>query len=308
VASYPWSWIADSSAGVSSPAMAHHSLGPRRSDSVESYLRETRIGALVAVIALVGGVVSDEVGGHFWERHALVAGLVASLVVVMLSVAVVNEAIELRRSRRWTVLAQYVMLELTRNARVIWTGVAELAGLMPSDSRTAAVLDAGSRVVRDTRRLTDAVGGLVKDPERRRLLHEGFGRFVSDGDEMLGRWAAVMLNVDAYAEIIDRHVELALEVSWLDSLLDASDPPAEHDNSQGNSRSHPAVQVEGQIDDDRLVTRVVAITQLAADLDRLTLQLALRLVPVKWWAERLGTTPAVWSADPQTRSAERAAL
>jgi hypothetical protein len=288
--------------------MVHHSLGPRRSDSVESYLRETRMVALVAVIALVAGIVSDAVGGHFWERHALVAGLVASLVVVMLSVGVVNEALERRRRRRWTVLAQYVMLQLTRNARVIWTGVAELAGLMPSDARTAAVLDAGSRVVRDTPRLTGAIGELVADPERRRLLHEGFGRFVSDGDEMLGRWAAVMLNVDAYAELMDRHVELALEVSWLDSLLDDSDASAEHHSMQRNSRSHPAVQIEGQIDGDRLVARAVVITQLAEDLDRLTLQVALRLVSVKWWAERLGTTPVVWSADPEAGSAERAAL
>jgi hypothetical protein len=288
--------------------MAHHSLGPRRSASVESYLRETRMVALVAVIALVAGILSDAFGGHFWERHALVAGLVASLIVVMLSVAVVNEALERRRRRRWTVLAQYVMLQLTRNARVIWTGVAELARLMPSDMRTAPVLEAGSRAVRDTPRLTDAVGELVADPKRRQLLHEGLGSFVSNGDEMLGRWAAVMLNVDAYAELIDRHVELALEVSWLDSLLDDSNTPAEHDSAQRNSRSHPAVQIEGQIDGDRLVTRVVAITQLAEDLDRLTLQLAVRLVPVEWWAERLGTTPVVWSADPEAGPAERAAL
>ncbi len=287
--------------------MAHHSLGPHRSGSVESYLRETRTLALVAVIALIAGIVSDTVGGHFWERHALVAGLVASLVVVMLSVAVVNEALERRRRQRWTVLAQYVMLQLSRNARIIWTGVSELAGLMPSGTRTAAVLDAGSRAVRDTPRLNDAVGELVTDPERRRLLHEGFGRFVSDGDEVLGRWAAVMLNVDAYAELMDRHVELALEVAWLDSLLDDSDAPADHDSTQRNSRSHPAVQIEGQIDRDRLVTRVVGITKRAESLDRLTLEVALRLVPVQWWAERLGTTPAIWSAAPEPGSAERAA-
>ena len=288
--------------------MAHHSFGPSRSDSVESYLRETRIVALIAVIGLVAGIVSDEVGGHFWERHALVASLVASLVVVMLSVAVVNEALERRGRRRWTVLAQYVMLQLARNARVIWTGVAGLAGVMPTDTRTAAVLAAGSREVRDTSRLTDAVKQLLADPERRRLLHEGFGRFVSEGDEMLGRWAAVMLNVDAYAEIMDRHVELALEVSWLDSLFDDSDAPAERDDTRRNSRSHPAVQIDAQIDDDDLVNRVVAVTQIAENLDRLTLQVALRLVPIEWWTERLGTKPVIWSADPETGSDDRATV
>src|ERR1700722_11265771 len=103
--------------------MAHHSVGPSRSDSVESYLRETRSVAVSAIIGLVAGIVSDEVGGHFWERHALVASLVASLVVVMLSVAVVNEALEAAGRRRCTVLAQYGVWERARNARVIWTGV-----------------------------------------------------------------------------------------------------------------------------------------------------------------------------------------
>ena len=175
---------------------------------------------------------------------------------------------------------------------------------MPSGTPTAAVLDAGSRAVRDTPRLNDAVGQLVTDPERRRLLHEGFERFVSDGDKVLGRWAAVMLNVDAYAELMDRHVELALEVAWLDSLLDDSDAPPDADSTHRNSRSHPAVQIDLC---DRLVTRVVGITQLAESLDRLTLEVALRLVPVQWWAERLGTTPAIWSAAPEPGSAEQAA-
>jgi hypothetical protein len=127
---------------------------------------------------------------------------------------------------------------------------------------------------------------------------------VTSSAEMLGRWAAVMLNADTYAKLIDRHVELASDVSWLDSLLDDSDAPAEHDNTQPNSRSHPAVQIEGRIDGEPLVTRVVAITQIAEDLDRLTLQLAVRLVPFEWWAERLRTTPAIWSADPEAQAAE----
>jgi hypothetical protein len=32
----------------------------------------------------------------------------------------------------------------------------------------------------------------------------------------------------------------------------------------------------------------VAISQLAEELDRQTLELALRIVPVQWWAARLG--------------------
>jgi len=38
-----------------------------------------------------------------------------------------------------------------------------------------------------------------------------------------------------------------------------------------------------------LVDRLVVITQLAEELDRATLDLALRIVPVQWWEARLGT-------------------
>ena len=39
-----------------------------------------------------------------------------------------------------------------------------------------------------------------------------------------------------------------------------------------------------------LAKRLVVITQLAEELDRTTLDLALRIVPVEWWEARLGAT------------------
>jgi hypothetical protein len=123
------------------------------SSSVDSYLRETRLLAALAVLALAAGIVSDALGRHFWIRHPLLANLAASLIVVMLSVALVNEAVERRRRRRWRVLAQYGMLELVRHARMVWTGISELAGLIPPDAHSAASIDVGARAVGDTPRL-----------------------------------------------------------------------------------------------------------------------------------------------------------
>jgi hypothetical protein len=148
-------------------------------------------------------------------RHPLLAGLASSAIVVMLSVAVVNEVLEIRRRRRWSVLAQYVMIELVRDARMVWTGVVEMTGLMPADADLPAAIDAPARVVRDTQCLTKAVHGLVADADRRRVLRDHVARLVVHNDEVLGRWAAVMLNADAYAEVVDRHVELAGSLAWL---------------------------------------------------------------------------------------------
>ena len=231
--------------------MARHDQGPYRSSSVNSYLVETRALAVVALFALVGGVVLDEVARNFWARNALIAGLLSSLIIVMLSVAVFNEALERRNRRRWSVLAQYVMLQLVRQARLVWTGIMELTGLMSADATDAGSIDTAASAVRDTARLKAAVAETIGDTAKRRRLHEAITAFVVHGDELLGRWAGVMLNADAYAEIIDRHVELASDVAWLGSLLDSSEPTDDHIKRRRGASS-PAAQIEGQVDDERL--------------------------------------------------------
>jgi hypothetical protein len=274
--------------------MSPRSSGPRRSDSVESYLRQTRAGAALALLALVAAIASEKFAEHLWIRHPLLAGLVSSTIVVMLSVAVVNELLEIRRRRRWAVLAQYVMLELVRDARMVWTAVAELADLMASEQNPPTAIDAAALAVRDTSRFTEAVHGLLTNTDRRRVLQDHIARLVVHNDEVLGRWAAVMLNTDVYAEVVDRHVELAGSLAWLGSLLDQSSEPSDGEELRWHrSRSNPAVQVTGDMDDERLAQRLVAITQLAEQLDRGTLSLAVKLVPVAWWEARLATTAHV---------------
>ena len=206
--------------------MVRRDSGPRRSESVDAYLRGTRVLAAIALLALVGGVLSDALEGRFWADHPLLAGLVASVIVVMLTVALVNEAIERRSRQRWSVLAQYVMLQLVRDARLVWTGVAELAGLMPSDPYTTEgdVLrsDVDRRGLERGPRHRPPHAGVARARRRcgqARRLYDKVTIFVEHNDAVLGRWAAVMLNADVYAEVIDRHVELAGDLAWLSSVL-----------------------------------------------------------------------------------------
>jgi hypothetical protein len=279
--------------------MSRHDSGPRRSQSVDAYLRGTRALAVVALLALVGGVVSDALARSFWAAHSLLAGLVASVIVVMLTVGLVNEASERRSRQRWRVLAQYVMLQLVRDARLVWTGIAGLAGLMPSDPyagerdllTAATSIDAGSSAVRDTARLTAALRELLASGDKRQRLHDRVTLLVEQNDSVLGRWAAVMLNADAYAEVIDRHVELASDLAWLGGVLGFE--LADDDGPTRKGRSHPAALVEGPLDDEVLVQRLAAITQLAEQLDRGTLAVAIRVVPVDWWREQLGANAPV---------------
>ena len=269
--------------------MPRRAAGPRRSSSVEALLRGTRILAIAALLALAAAIASDVLEGDFWSRHTLLAGVVASVIVVMLSVAVIDAVLERRRRERWSVLAQFVMLELVRNARLIWTGVLVAVGLLPVDAARPESVEANAHIVRDTPRLTAAVRSAIADDILRHKVHEEIALLAAHTDEVLGRWAAVMLNADAYAEVIDHHVELASDISWLISLLDNADPPEGY-RRQRRARSSPAVQIEGQIAGEELAARIVVITQLAEELDRNTIDLALRIVPVEWWQARLGAT------------------
>ena len=160
-------------------------------------------------------------------------------------------------------------------------------GLLATEHARPDSIDENARTVRETAGLTAAVSASISDEDRRRELRDEVALLAAHTDEMLGRWAAVMLNAEVYAEVIDRHVELASDIAWLLSMLDNADPPDDHRRYR-RATSSPAAQIEGAIEGDELARRIVVIAQLAEELDRNTLDLALRVVPVEWWATRLG--------------------
>ena len=277
------------------------SSGPRRTQSLELYLRQTRVVAVIALVILAAAVVSDATEEEYWGRHTLLAGLVASVIVVMLSVAVINEVLERRRRQRWSVLAQYAMFELVRNARMVWLGLLDVSGLLQVGTNQRTSIDLNAQIVRDTARLAEALGRTLRDHDSRAGLHGEIAFLAAHADEVLGRWANVMISVEMYAEIIDRHVELAGDIVWIGGLLDSSQPP-EDVRRQRRARSSPALQIESDGGDEWLTNRLVVITQLAEALDRGTLDLALRIVPVQWWEERLGT---IAPTEPSVLGAQR---
>ena len=56
------------------------------SSSPDTFLRQTRIGAAVALAVLAAAVVSDLADRPLWARHALITDVVASIVVIALNV------------------------------------------------------------------------------------------------------------------------------------------------------------------------------------------------------------------------------
>jgi hypothetical protein len=267
--------------------------GPRRTDSLASYKRATRIVGSVSVLGLAGLLIWGLITDVFWSRHTLFTSLAASLIVVAVTVAVLNEVLERRQRERWSVLAQFAMFELVRAARLVWSSLLELADLVPDNELGDGALEAGSEIVGDTALLSGAIDEVLASEGRREELHRLIAALLAHGQEVLGRWADVMVNSGTYAEIIDRHVELYSRLYWWGAVLDEYEPLEEHLSRPRLSRVSPATQTVGAIEDEWLRDNVVAIAQLAESLDRDSLDLAMRIVPLDWWATQLPDRPSM---------------
>jgi hypothetical protein len=273
--------------------MARHTVGPRRTDSFRTYVRVTRLIGGLSVLVLLGAIAWDLADDGFWSRHALFAGLVASLIVVAVTAAVLNEVLERRQRERWSVLAQFALFDFVRMARLVWGGLLELAGLVPDGELDDGALAAGSEAVRDTSGLAAAMDEMLASAERREQLHRLIAGLLDHAREVLGRWAGVMVSSGAYAEIVDRHVELYSRLYWWGSVLDESDPLVEHLSRPRLSRVSPATQATGPVEEEWLRDNLVAIAQLAESLDQSSFELAMRIVPLDWWAAQLPDRPSM---------------
>jgi hypothetical protein len=270
--------------------MAGHSVGPRRTDARRTTARATRIVAIGSLLVLFAAVVWDFVDDSFWFNHNLFTGIFSSLLLVAVTAAVLDELLKRRQRERWSVLAQYALFDLVGGARLWWSGLLELAGLVPDGALGDAALAAGSEAVRDTPRLSAAVDDILASAERREQLHRLIVGVRDHGQEVLGRWADVMVNSGVYAEIIDRHVELYSRLSWWGSVLDESEPLAEHLSRPRLSRISPAT-AGGPVEDAWLRENLVATAQLAESLDRASVELAFEIVPLDWWASQVPDRP-----------------
>ena len=254
-------------------------------------MRTTRVIGGLSLLTLFGAVAWDLANDRFWSRHALLTSLLASLIVVVVTAAVFNEVLERRRRERWSVLAQYALFDLVRAARLVWTGLLELADLLPDGELGDGALALGTEALRDTPRLSAALGEVLASADRREQLHRLIAELRDEGQAVLARWANVMVNSGTYAEIVDRHVELYSRLYWWGSVLDESDPLQEHLGRPRLSRLSPATQASGPVEDEWLRDNLVAIAELSESLDRGSFELAMRIVPPDWWASQLPDRP-----------------
>lgn len=240
-------------------------------------------GAALFALALA----SDFVIGSFWARHAMFTSLLANLLVVVITVAVVNEALQRRDRRRWSLLAQSALFDLVQSARVTWTTMIELLGLAEVESGTVASLVSAAQIALDQPRVSAAVRQLLAAPERRRRLQSAIEKLEDYAGGVIATWASVLVGAAPYAGVLDRHVELQSRLAWLGSVMDHNEPPPDQQGSRRRlTRASVASERAESFDDDWIHDMVLAITVLATRLDYESRDLAFSLVSPEWWLDR----------------------
>jgi hypothetical protein len=265
--------------------------------SVRPSGRHTARIAIPGLALIAVAIASDFVVRSFWVRHAMLTSLLASLIVVVISVAVINELIEARNRRRWHLLAQSVLFALVQSARWTWTTMLEVLHLNEVQTGALEALRAGAQVDLDVGQLSAAVTDLLADDQRRQRFQRTVERLSEHAGQVIAARAGVMVGAAPYAGLLDRHVELQGRLEWVSSVLAHREPAPDRTWSrQQLTLSSVATEQADSFDDQWMRDMIVAITVLAARLDSESRELAFSLVSNDWWNER--TREIVAPRDP----------
>jgi hypothetical protein len=268
--------------------------------------RRLVLAACVGLALMLAAGASDLVIGSFWSRHAMLTSLVANVLVVAITLAVINEFVERRDRRRWNLLAQTVLFALIQSARATWTGMLEVLELTDVQSGSVQSLIEAKDVALDAARVSRATDELLHDERRRAQLQAVSAALSAHTSEVIAKWAPVMVGARPYAEVLDRHAELASRLVWLSDVLSYNEPP------EGQSRrdrtltlsSVASEHAEQLGSNEWLHDQIVAALTLATRLDYEAREDAYAIVPLSWWAQRTAglagneSPPAPLSKDP----------
>jgi hypothetical protein len=178
----------------------------------------TRLAGALALMALVAAAASDLLFTGFWDRHAMMTSVVSALLVLLVGVAVVNEFVAARSRRRWQLVADYALVELSRASRRVWVQLAEAIGVGQREELTRLELSRRVRQQTHDGRMAITAAAAAGDPPSRRRLYQLTSKLVREVSETLTGWASVLVETPD-ARALSRFAALHASLSAVDLTL-----------------------------------------------------------------------------------------
>jgi hypothetical protein len=229
------------------------------------------IGATALVMIVVASV-SDVTVTRFWDRNAMLTGILADILVLVLGVAVVNEWLDIRAAERWRTVAYYALVELLYASRDTWVRLYH--ALDVHEGRKATVEEMQERVLaRDGPSMLERrAAAVLADPVRRRRLVELVDELSLETRDAMTNWAPVMITTGPSADAINRFTRMHARLMRLHFVL------------QETIEGHEIPHIELG-DDAWAARRVATIIRLGAQLVLHYREEAFQLASPEEWAD-----------------------
>ena len=226
----------------------------------------------VALLLIVAASVSDVTVTDFWDRNAMLTGILADVLVLLVGVAVVNEWLDIRATARWRTVAYYALVELLYASRNTWVRLCHQLDL--HEGKDASVDELAERVQSDrgAEMLQQRAAAQLADPLARRELIELIREISDESRDALASWAPIMITTAASADAINRFTRLHGRLMRLRYVL------------QENIEGHPITSIEVG-DDEWAARRLATVIRLGAHLSYGFRDEAFQLIPPEEWSD-----------------------
>jgi hypothetical protein len=226
-------------------------------------------GALLAILA---ASITDVAVTRFWDNNAMLTGVLADVLVLLVGVAVVNEWLDIRATERWRTVAYYALVELMYSLRTVWVRLCHELDIHEGRALTIAGLADRVLAANAFSDLEERARRALADPIARRRLADIVVELSEETRETLTNWAPIMITTAPSANAINRFTHLHGRLMRLHHVL------------QETIEGHRIPNIE--IGDDAWAAeRIATIIRLGAGLAEAFGAEARQLMPPEEWSD-----------------------
>jgi len=225
-----------------------------------------------ALLAIVAASITDVAVTRFWDNNAMLTGVLADVLVLLVGVAVVNEWLDIRATERWRTVAYYALVELMYSLRTVWVRLCHELDIHEGRALTIAGLADRVLAANAFLELEERARRALADPIARRRLADIVVELSEETRETLTNWAPIMITTAPSANAINRFTHLHGRLMRLHHVL------------QETIEGHRIPNIE--IGDDAWAAeRIATIIRLGARLAEAFRAEAHQLMPPEEWSD-----------------------